>query len=363
MSGYDEEKPKKKGRRGLSEFIEEEKELKKLREALKSTREKLDSAKKSRDELIAAVRKEVREAVLTIEIPPVKPFKLDSRNETSETAICVVSDWQLSKTTPTYNSKVAVERLNNYVRKVVKITDIQRKDHPVKHCNVYLIGDLIEGELIFPGQAHKIDASMYRQIFDIGSGALANSIRTLLANFETVHVNGVIGNHGAIGGWVSKGSRHYHPESNADSMLYEVTRLLLRDEKNLSWSDNIVLNERKWYAVDQVGDFGFLIFHGDQIPTSQSWAGIPFYGFLRSLLGWHAGGVPEKFDYSLSGHFHVPFQIPYGLNHAHWGNGSLESDNTYAMELRAGRRDPMQWLLFCHPTKGVTGEYKVWVKD
>jgi len=353
----------KQERRTVGQFAEDESKLEELREALITTRARLDRATKSREDLIEAVRKEVRAAVLTIKIPPVKPFKVDKRPKESETLICVLSDWQLAKTTPTYNSEVAVERLNRFVRKVVKLAEIQRADHPVKHCNVYLIGDLVEGELIFPGQAHRIDASLFRQIFDIGAGALANAIRQLLANFETVHVNGVIGNHGALGGWVSGGSRYYHPETNADAMLYEVARILLRDEARLTWAPNIVSNERKWFAVDRVGDFGFLLFHGDQIPTTQSWAGIPFYGFLRSLLGWRVGAIPEPFSYSLSGHFHVPFQIPYGLSYTHWGNGSLESDNTYAMELRSGRRDPMQWALFCHPKKGVTAEYKVWLTE
>jgi hypothetical protein len=345
---------------GLSDFAKAEAQLGRLRQALRSTRQKLDAARASRAELIAEVRREVRDAVLAVEIPNVKVPTLQKTGAAeAQTAICIVSDWQLSKTTPTYNSRVAVERLSRYFRKVVRHTEAMRQTAPVKECRIYLIGDLIEGELIFPGQAHRIDASLFRQIFDIGSGALANGIRTLLSSFEKVHVVGVIGNHGALGGWVSGGSRYYHPETNADAMLYEVTRLLLRNEDRLTWDPNIVRNERKWYAVDHIGRHGYMLFHGDQIPSSNSWGGIPFYGFWRRILGWANGGIPQKFRYSFSGHFHIPFQIPWGLHCCHWGNGSLESDNTYASENRANRSEPSQWLLYAHPQHGVTWERKI----
>jgi hypothetical protein len=207
--------------------------------------------------------------------------------------------------------------------------------------------------MIFPGQAHLIDASLYRQVMDDGPRILTGFIRRMLSDFEQVHVVGVIGNHGAIGG-VSR--RDYHPETNADAMLYEVARLILQGEKRLTWASNVSAGERKWYATDSIGDKRFFLFHGDQIKGG--FAGWPWYAFGRKLQGWKD---LYGFDYSLSGHFHTPVRFKVGQA-IHWGNGTTESTNQYAAEMLAAHGVPSQWLLFCHPKRGVSAEYEVFLK-
>jgi hypothetical protein len=68
--------------------------------------------------------------------------------------------------TPDYNSDIAAERVYRYGEKVVKLIELQRANHPVNEARIYLLGDLLEGEEIFPGQAHRIDASLYAQLFN-----------------------------------------------------------------------------------------------------------------------------------------------------------------------------------------------------
>jgi hypothetical protein len=154
----------------------------------------------------------------------------------------------------------------------------------------------------------------------------------------------------------------YHPESNADAMLYETTRLVVKGdegtdrEPRLTWTPNSVSGERLWYRVDRVGDKGFLLFHGDQI--TGGFGGFPWYGFGKKIMGWRMGAIPEPFDYAVSGHFHTPVRGLYG-SVRHWGSGSTESDNTYAAEQLAASGTPSQWLLFCHPKHGITCEYEV----
>ena len=65
------------------------------------------------------------------------------------------------------------------------------------------------------------------------------------------------------------------------------------------------------------------------------------------------------FEYAASGHFHTPVRGYYTGGITHWGNGTTESDNTYAQENMAASGEPSQWLLFCHPQVGVTAEYEV----
>lgn len=310
----------------------------------------LEKAKASKAELVDAVYQAAKEAAAALSIPPVPPPKKDKRRHTAETAIAVLSDWQLAKVTADYNTDVCEERIERYGEKTASLVEIQRADHPVAEVRVYLLGDLVEGELIFPGQAHLVDASLYRQVLVDGPRILSGFLRRLSSVFERVRVVGVVGNHGSLGG---RARKDYHPESNADSMMMEATRLALNGEPRITWAGNYAPGARLWYAIDEIGDHKFFLFHGDQIKGG--FAGFPWYSFGRKLQGWH---MKYGFDYALSGHFHTPVRGYYnGITH--WGNGSVESENTYAAEQLAASGEPSQYLLFAHPEQGVTAEYLV----
>jgi hypothetical protein len=337
----------------LAAFAEGEERAEHIREVNARLARQLAKAKASKEELVEAVYRAASDAAAGFSLPKVAKPARDARKRTAETAIAVLADWQLAKTTPTYSTEVCERRIAEYGDKVIELAEIQRADHPVREMRVYLLGDLVEGELIFPGQAHLIDASLYAQVMADGPRILGGFLRKMLGAFDKVHVVGVIGNHGSLGG---RARRDYHPESNADAMMYEATRIYLKDEDRLTWAPNMAPGERHWYAVDYVGDKGFFLFHGDQVKGG--FAGYPWYGFAKKIQGWRMGAVEEPFDYALSGHFHTPVRTLVG-NVTHWGSGSTESHNTYAAEQLAAQGTPSQWLLFCHPKRGVTCEYQV----
>jgi hypothetical protein len=249
---------------------------------------------------------------------------------------------------------VCEKRVARYADKVRSLAAIQRADHPVREAHVWLLGDLVEGELIFPGQSHRIDASLYRQVAVDGPRILGSFLRSMLDTFERVHVTAVIGNHGAIGG---PARRESHPETNADTMLYRIVEQIVRDPR-LTWNIADPSGERGWYAVDAIGNFRTLLFHGDQIRGG--FAGFPWYGLAKKVWGWQ-GALAEPFDYAALGHWHQP--VSTVLNKIGiWVNGSTESDNTYAVEQLAASGRPCQWLLFVDPDKGrQTAEYRVWL--
>ena len=314
----------------------------------------LARAKGHTADLVEAVQRALKDAVTGLVIPPVPvPTKERRRVGDGEKAVVVVSDVQLAKTTPSYSTAIAEKRLAQYAEKVVALTEIQRHDHPVNEARVYLLGDIVEGEMIFPSQPHQIDASLYRQVAVDGPRILVNFLRTLLTSFTRVHVVGVIGNHGALGGPVR---RQYNPETNADRMLYQFVRELLRDEPRLTWNIPFETNERAWYAVDTPYEGqGFLLYHGDQLPGTANYS----VGTLAKYLwGLASGAVPEPFKYAINGHYHTPRRFVLN-NITSWQNGSTESSNRYAQERLAAVGEPTQLLLFVHPRKGVSAEY--WV--
>ena len=267
-----------------------------------------------------------------------------------------MSDVQLAKVTPEYNTEIAEKRVIEYAHKIVELTNLQRNAHPVRKCAVLAAGDIVEGELIFPGQTHLIDASLYNQVTIDGPRILTKFFDILLANFDEVEVTWVIGNHGSLGG---RARKDYHPDSNSDRMLGKIMSMVYEYEKRISFIIPDSTGDNHWFAIANLGkDCKFFVWHGDNI---RGHSGFPWYGFGKKLLGWKAlasRDLMPDFDYAIAGHWHTPTTM-YVNDVRVWVNGSTESYNTYALEQLASMGRPCQWLLFCKPGHGITAEYLV----
>ena len=310
----------------------------------------LDKEKRKTAELIAAVYAAAKDAASAMTIPPVPKYKprKSPHQEDPEAAVVLMSDWQWGKATPTYDSDVAKARVEKFTDKALRIIDYVRKHHPVPEVHVLYLGDLVEGELIFPGQAHRIDASLYRQTFEVAE-AIANQLRRFKANVDTVKAEGVRGNHGEFGG---RSRRDMHPETNADCMAMNTARLMLGDD--IDFPEPVVSGERAWYAVHEVMGRKWFMAHGDQVKGASF--GIPWYGFGKKVQGWYMTLGP--FDYCVTGHWHQT--VREDINGIiHFGAGSTESSNTYAQEfLAGGGQQGSQWLLFQN-AHGLTSEHPI----
>ena len=291
-------------------------------------------------------------ALERLTIHPVKPPKKDLREHGEEVAVAVLSDWQLAKVTRTYNSKVCRRRIEAFAEKVISLTKIQRSDHPVRELRIWCLGDIIEGELIFPGQAHLIDSSLYTQLFD-GAELLVWFVRAMLRCFDVVRVTLVPGNHGRFGG---RQHRDYRPETNADRMLGSMARRIMREEKRVTWNIAEDVLEGGWYAIDDIGGFRTLLFHGDQVQ-----GGLTTENHLKKLiLGWKAGALDGGFHDAFMGHYHVVKKFTFNEVTVRV-SGSPESDNAYAARSFGSKSRPSQHLQFVKPGKFVTCEYTCWL--
>lgn len=313
----------------------------------------LYDVKHKRADYLSTVWNAATEAIRHLEIAPVPEPTWASGLGPEEVAVALLSDMQTGKVTPDYNTEVCRERVMRYARKIVEIANVQRADHPVRHCVVPMLGDMVEGVDIFPGQQWLIDSTLYRQVFESTPGIIVDFLRYLLANFETVTVEAVQGNHGRIG---RKGM--FGPEDNSDRMVYRVVRLMLKDEPRLTFNMADPVGERAWYKIMSIGEYKALLIHGDQIRGSM---GFPWYGLGKKVHSWGSGGLGADSDFQdvMMGHYHSLARVP--LNHrSAWANGSTESTNTFAAETLAAQSRPTQWLLFVSPSAGrVTASYGV----
>ncbi len=313
----------------------------------------VDKYKNVKDEAVLAVYQAAYDAFSSYDMPQIKsPSIKSAKTGTPETAVAVFADWQLGKVTPTYNSDILGRRIETYTEKLLDITQLQRADHPVDNLHVWLLGDIVEGEEIFPGQSHLIDSGLYRQVGINGPEIISTFLKTALENFKHVHVTGVIGNHGAVGG---RARKQHDPETNMDRLLYKIVELIFKDEPRITFNIPDGKGERNFYAVDNIGNYSSLLIHGDQMPAPTS-----YYGYYKKVMGWKDGAIPEHFDDVFMGHYHQQFKMTIGSGLLRI-SGSPESHNTYAQEYFSSMSRPCQHLMFIHPENGVTSEYSIWL--
>jgi len=330
-------------------------EIRVLKDEIKSLTKRL-SKRLSGESLIIDAARQAYEDPPNLVIPK-KPRI--SRRKTGEIEIAAlhVSDTQVGKVTDTYNSTVADERLQLLVDKVCHITDIRRTAAKIEEIRVYFGGDMVEGEDIFPHQAHQIDQGVFEQSVKTAPSALARAILKLLAHFRKVKIVAVPGNHGRNG---PKSTRS-NPKTNWDNVCYEILKLMLlgpegaprrfpEDRLEIEISDS-------FWAVDHIFDWGNLLVHGDQI--TGGFAGFPWYGTAKKAWGW-IDAIPTPWDYLWFGHFHTYASAV--LNHRTFlANGTTESDNDYAQAQLAAAGFPCQRLTFYTEEMGLISDNQVFL--
>lgn len=332
--------------------MEEEEQLEFLRKENARLARAADKYKAQTGEMVKAVYDAAHEAFTSLPTPKVPKPTFDASDEDEETAVVVLGDWQLGKKTPTYSSDICAKRIELLGDKVLRITNIQRADHPIKHLRVWLVGDIVEGEDIFPGQSHLVDASLYGQVGVYGPRILREFVLKMLANFETVTLVGVVGNHGTIGG-ISR--RNYNDETNMDRLLYKIIEWMFEYEPRVKCHIPEGFGERNFYAVDTIGDYSTLLVHGDQFPAPTS-----LHSYYKKVMGWKDGAIPEHFDDVFMGHYHQKALMTLGSTQLRIV-GSPESYNTFAQEVLANMGRPSQHLQFVHPENGITSEHTLWL--
>lgn len=329
----------------------ESNDVKELRQAMLRLQKQLKQSKERNEDLVFATRQAAYDAMLTFgKMPPVPTVAVDKRKTKGEVALWHMTDWQGAKRTVSYNSEIMRKRVLEFAEKAVRITDIQRADHPVKEVTIAFGGDMVEGLFNFPSQAFEIDSTLFEQYVNV-SRLVVDVVRFALANYEKVTVVPEWGNHGRIGS-----KRDNVPRSdNFDRMCYELAHQLLQGEKRLVWQDCPEDIQRI-----EIGNYRALLIHGDEVGRN----GFASPGaIVQHANKWRSGSYPWEFRDVYIGHYHThaEWSMANGLG-AVYQTGSTESDNRYAGVMLAASATPSQRLHFIDPVKGrVTAAYKVWL--
>ncbi len=321
-----------------------------LKAQVRGLERRLAKTRTSEDAIVEAVLTALAERPPELTPPPMPRHA--RRGKYEEVAVLHLSDTQLGKVTKTYDSTVCEERVLAAVEKTCYIADLRRSIARIDELHLYLGGDMIEGEDIFPHQAHEIDSSVFDQACVNAPRIFGRAILRALENFPKVKVLTVAGNHGRNG---PKSTRS-HPRTNWDNVAYHATRCALlglphHPRPELAKRLEFLISEEFW-IVDRVLGWGNLMVHGHQI--GGGFAGFPWYGAGRKAWGW-IDTIEEPWDNLFIGHFHTAAMATLNKRRF-YANGTTESDNDFAKEQLAACGDPCQRLLFMDAKHGVVSD-------
>lgn len=264
-----------------------------------------------------------------------------------------VSDVQFGKRTATYNSDVARKRLFQLAANAGKCIDDRKSFARIEELHLYVIGDIVEGQRVFRGQAYHIDSTVQAQAIHGASAALARLVLRLLKHVDRVIVWCVRGNHG---------DEDDNSPVNWDEVCYEVFKRDLLGGQDL-FPERKKIQARiqfkeigSWFQVARAFRWGNLLVHGNQITGSLGGS-----GFKTKVAGW-IDAIPEPWDYLWIGHFHTYSSWTVNKRTV-FVNGTTETGNEYAQEDFAATGFPVQRLAFFNEKVGLAADCPIYLEE
>jgi hypothetical protein len=290
-----------------------------------------------------------------------RPFNITlGRKFPAEHANMVFGDWHIGEKITKeesgglaeYDMAIARRRLERCVASQAEIVGIQNAGGiPIKHCNVWLLGDIVTGEKIFKGQHAYIDAYTADQVV-YAKNLLGEVLLNMLSIYDTISCHCVVGNHGRMG---EKGEGPTW--NNFDYLLYNWTADLLKNYPQIKW--NI---PRSWFTIAEPMGWKVCLSHGDDVKMFQR---IPWYGLERdvndmSAMLWDIEQSPP--NYWLYAHFHTMEQAEQ-VHGERLMNGSVVGGSMLSAKALKRVSRPSQTYFQLSKSKGITARYSLWLDD
>jgi len=188
-----------------------------------------------------------------------------------------------------YDMDQAEQAVRTFARKCRRIKQLESEYTSFGECHLFLLGDLATGTHIYSGQVHDVEAFLADQVTRAAQ-SLLDLVGTLADAFPTIHVHGVLGNHGLDRASAARGS-------NTDLIVYR----WLDDALRRSDYDNVSIQiaESTHHLNTEIRGHRVHVRHGqdghehvDKTAASS-----------RDWRGWQS---KHRFDLAMRGHYHTP---------------------------------------------------------
>lgn len=182
-------------------FKEIMRENERLRKNIKSNQ--------SKNQFIKEIIEDAVKSLPSIRIPRPNTYKINNniKNRT-EIAMLDLSDIHLGAKMDSrdinglgeYDVNTFTDQCMCIVHSIGEILEIQRSGGlQINKLIVNCLGDLVDGENIYPGHMGELSQKLYGQLFGLGEELLQNALIPIFRMFNEVHIMSVDGNHGRVG--------------------------------------------------------------------------------------------------------------------------------------------------------------------
>lgn len=290
----------------------------------------------------------LKEIVPKIDFTP-KPLPERKPKNNKEIVVLNLNDIHIGR----YPRELLQKKADYLVSSALEIVEIQRGKATIDELVINMVGDIVDGDGIFPNQPYEQKFHLMDQMFSIGLPVISGMINELSNHFKKVTLNCVYGNHGRV-------SKFTDPELNFDLIFYNILKLATQNNTRLNWNIS-----RKWYMIAKISKFGFLLTHGHFIKT---WLNIPFYGIKEKGMRWQGSLSREEtvminkewvkikkeyWDFIVMGHFHTSLYFRWNNWRCILGGTWLDSDD-FAESVLGLDSATEQTLFAVHEKRGIT---------
>jgi hypothetical protein len=274
------------------------------------------------------------------EFEPIKPQPWAQKGKFDETEVIVLSDLHFGKKVViegqvTFDKDIAAERFKAIVAGMRHLNESYiRPNHSINELVIVMLGDIVDGELIYASQPYNSDLPLIDQLMFAAELIKKELLDQVSQMFGSVRVIVVSGNHGEIRN--DRGEHVMHPKTNMDSLLGLMLQFGSQDLKNVTFEIATTTMH-----TTMIRGWKFLVAH--RLPSPQ--AGSP--GRAKY------GGYFERFRYDavLRAHYHVP-DLGYYNTKVVIQNGSLVGVDDYSLDL-AYNTVPSQVMFTCSDKRPV----------
>jgi len=164
-------------------------------------------------------------------------------------------DNEMGKNVVTYNHKIFLKELDKLQASIFQIHGILSNSYKLDKLVIFVMGDIITNDRIFPEQVFEIESCVGQQVWK-AIPAFAQFFNNLLKIYKKIEVVCVVGNHGR------SNPHHYNEpvQNNFEYFIYKTWEKQFETSKRIKL---IVPDTRRY--IHKIGKWRHLIEHGDQL--------------------------------------------------------------------------------------------------
>ena len=281
-----------------------------------------------------------------------EPRALKSKAKREEVSILDISDIHLGminevfdsktgKKEVTYNQAIFEKEMATLQESVFQIHEILRNSYKLRELNIFLLGDIVTNDRIFPEQGFEIEKAVGLQIWD-AVAYLTKFINNMLKIYEKITVVGIVGNHGR------SNPHHYNEpvENNFEYFIYKTLQKQFTNSKRIT----VIVPETRRY-IHEVYGWKHLLEHGDSMRGSSD-------NYIEKQikdLKLNVGG----FDVLHFGHFHKLKEREISDSVIVKQNGCWIPKDNYGFVKFKNYSVPKQFFFGCNKKRPETWNYKI----